>query len=440
MLVRYLNAYFLFPLLEKKTNRIILPKLKELNEFFRLSMEEQEDLRKKEFYKLLSFCRNQVPYYQDIFKKYSFDELKVLRDLRYIEDLPLLTKEIVREHSDRIRIPTAHHIRKTGGSTGQSVFFYYDNEGLDWTSAVNLKAYEMVGNFPHKKDCHICSELGLKPLSWYDHLIGWIKLLSQNRKRLMINSFSEEDLHDTYKNLVKINPYLLQGHPSSAFAIANYIKNKNFPIRKYCVIFEPSGEMLTSKQVAMIEKYLGCKVVNRYGNAEFGVMAHSQISDSYNRLKVFNRLFYIEEISQGSLVVSNCTNYSFPLLRYDTGDIGTVKNEKDGTYIYDIMGRVHDLVKIEGIEYATHYLMDFIDHKVGGIRQFQILVKGSEIPILRIVPEDTQDQQRIKSELLKRWPKGIEIEFVDFESLKRVGWQQKFRHIIDLDHSFSEKD
>jgi len=283
----------------------------------------------------------------------------------------------------------------------------------------------------HKKDCHISSELGIAPPPLKGKFLDWLKLFSQNRKRLMISSFSDEDLDETYNNLKSIRPYLLQGHPSSAYAIASYIKKNNLKKKKYCKVFEPSGEMLTEKVVKTIEEYLGAKVVNRYGNAEFGVMAHSKSGDAYTKLKIFERAFYIEDVDASNLIVTNCTNYGMPLLRYDTGDIGTVRRESDGSYIYNIQGRIHDNVSINGEDYATHFIMDYLDHKIRSVREFQIIVNGSHVPKLNIVPENEEDRDRILSMLKERWPIGLDVEFVKYEELEKVGWRQKFRHVIE---------
>jgi phenylacetate-coenzyme A ligase PaaK-like adenylate-forming protein len=118
-------------------------------------------------------------------------------------------------------------------------------------------------------------------------------------------------------------------------------------------------------------------------------------------------------------------------LRYDTGDIGTVVRESDGTYIYDIQGRIHDTVSINGEDYATHFIMDYLDHKIRNIREFQIHLNDSAAPTLNIVPESEADSDRIRAEIIQRWPQGLDITFIKYEDLQKVGWRQKFRHIID---------
>lgn len=432
---RYFNGYVLFPLLERVAKRDISAKLKQLRMFEAADRKFQLETQRANLHKILLHCQNHIPYYKDLFQKHSFHIDKVKKDINFIKDLPILTKAIVRENTDRLKLPNAHHARKTGGSTGQSVHFFYDNEGLDWTSAINFMAYEMVNHKIYKKDCHISSELGIEPIDLKHKFLDWLRLISQNRKRLMVSSFSDVDLARTFEDLKSTKPYLLQGHPSSAFAIADYIKRKKIKTQKYCNIFEPSGEMITPKMAETIQDYLGAKVVNRYGNAEFGVMAHSKLEDPFIRLKVFESAFFIEECNQTNIITSGLTNYGMPLLRYDTGDIATVNVESDGTYIYDIRGRIHDCVTINKKAFPTHFIMDYLDHKVKGVRQFQILLKKGVNPQLNIVSEDIKDEVRIKKEVLKKWPKGLEVNFIQYNDLEKVGWRQKFRHIIDQRNS-----
>ena len=120
-----------------------------------------------------------------------------------------------------------------------------------------------------------------------------------------------------------------------------------------------------------------------------------------------------------------------PLIRYNTGDIATVKEESNGRFIYSIQGRIHDIVNINGEEYATHYIMDYLDHKIRGVREFQIIILNEELPILNIVPENLNDVLRIESEVKARWPKGLSVKFINFSDLEKVGWREKFRHVID---------
>jgi phenylacetate-CoA ligase len=414
------------------SKRDILNKVVELKKFNSQTDQEKDKIQKQMLFNILEYCEAEIPYYKEIFKQTSFDPKKILNDQKHILDLPILTKDIVRERLHDIRRITAIHPRKTGGSTGQSVHFFYDNEGLDWTAAINILAYENAGKKRHHTDCHIGAEIGLAHAKVKDKIIHKLKLMSQNRIPLLITSFADSAISENLSTLSKIQPYLLQGHPSTAYALASYIEKTNSPFKKICTIFEPSGEMLTPQMVKKIETNLGCRVVNRYGNAEFGVIAHSSLEGNFETLDVFNRCFYIEDADSSRIIVSGLTNYGMPLLRYDTGDIGTVKNTLGKTEITNIQGRVHDKIKLGNDEFPTHYIMDYLDHKIGGIRQFQIILKDHLKPVINIVAESSDDHARITSLIEKRWPNAFFIEFILFDGLLQVGWRQKFRHVIDL--------
>ncbi|RYZ77738.1 MAG: hypothetical protein EOP06_30180 [Proteobacteria bacterium] len=106
-------------------------------------------------------------------------------------------------------------------------------------------------------------------------------------------------------------------------------------------------------------------------------------------------------------------------------------SDQTGTFLYDLQGRIHDVIDIAGESYATHFVMDYLDHKVRGVREFQVVMLDRQDPVLSIVAENESDIERIGKEIKLRWPQGLEIRFVKFEELEKVGWQNKFRHVID---------
>lgn len=429
--MRYFNGLLLYPLIEKLSKRRITEKLEELRSFDELSQKQKNARQTELLIQTVNYARSNIPYYKDLFQKKPFDSDLLKRDLNYFQEIPVLTKEIVREEGVRLRTPSAHHARKTGGSTGQSAWFFYDDEGLDWTAAINKRAYEYCNKKNYHIDCHISAELGISPVLMKHKIHQFLKLTALNRRVLFIDSFAEKDIKHVYKRLKSFRPYLLQGHPSTLYAIAAYIEKNNIKVKSLCGVFEPSGEMLTEKIVSKIEQFISCKVVNRYGNAEFGVVAHSTPPHNFRKLKVFQRAFYVETCEASNLIITNLTNKGMPLLRYDTGDIGTVQEEDDGLFISDILGRSHDCVNIAGSDFPTHYIMDFLDHKVGKVRQFQIFLRDNANPLLKIVAEDHHDTQRIQQLILSRWPRGLDLAFTKFENLETSGWRNKFKYVID---------
>lgn len=71
----------------------------------------------------------------------------------------------------------------------------------------------------------------------------------------------------------------------------------------------------------------------------------------------------VEECEQENLIVTSFTNAGSPSMRYNTSDIGAVKIEGDGAFIYDLAVRMQDTLDINGELYATHFILNYLDHK-----------------------------------------------------------------------------
>jgi len=94
-----------------------------------------------------------------------------------------------------------------------------------------------------------------------------------------------------------------------------------------------------------------------------------------------------------------------------------------------VVGRIHDLVSINGIDHPTHHIQDMLDHRVGGIQEFQIDLRSMP-PVLKIVPEVFADKEEISRKVTNFWGQGFELQFVDHDAFVRVGRHAKFRHVV----------
>jgi len=180
---------------------------------------------------------------------------------------------------------------------------------------------------------------------------------------------------------------------------------------------------------------LKCEVIDRYGLAEFGVMAY-QLGGSKCSLQVLESEVWAESaIISGEapeiqeLVFTGFQNYLMPLIRYRTGDLGLVEKNQDGVFLKDVVGRIHDQVPINGINHPTHHIQDILDHRVGGIQEFQIDLRTIP-PKLKIVPESSDLKDLISQKINQFWGNTFELEFVGHADLIRVGRHAKFRHVV----------
>jgi phenylacetate-CoA ligase len=388
--------------------------------------------------RLVSMVRHaalHVPYYRDLVRAHSFDPDKLERDPRYLEELPYLTKDIIREQSERLLSqPLAavrHHAAKTGGSTGQSAMIYYDQTGADYAAAVVLYARELAGKKKHMFEVHFASRFPeVFPLK--ARLREYFKCFAMNRSNIFFDSLDDEGLEAIWRALKRQRAYLAHAHPSTMYALACYVRRRYGTGRAF-EVFESSGEWLGPYMRREIAQTLGCRVVDRYGLAELGVVAYQPRFDAEQLLvldsEAWPEMRPVNDEGAPELVFTGLRNCLMPLIRYRTGDRGRVEERSDGYYVTDMMGRVHDVISINGTPYATHYVQDVLG-RVGGIQEFQVDVR-SQPAVMRIVPEPEADRSGIAARLSAWWPNGFELRFVGPDELIRVGWRNKFRHVVD---------
>lgn len=431
----WLSALVAYPLAERIEKRKVREKRAELRRFYKITYEDRQKIIRGRLADILAFAGDSVPYYKDVFHSLRFDPRKVQKDPRYLLDLPYLTKEVI--HAQGARLLSApletirHHICKTGGSTGSSCEIYYDQDAVDYAAAVTLYARERIGKSKYKFELHFACRFpgDPKPARWGREY--W-KCLAMNRSNIFFDRIDDEGLQEIWDTLEKRRPYLIHGHPSTVYALACYIE-KTYGSAHAFDVFESSGELLEPYMRETISRALRCRVINRYGLAELGVVAY-EFNDSGLRVMESeawpeSRSFDGAAVGEEELVFTGLRNRLMPLIRYRTGDIARVEQRDRGIYLTDLVGRIHDIVSINGVAHATHYVQDVLDHRVGGIQEFQIDLRTAP-PTLRLILFPSASQADIAAKIETFWGQGFQVQFVGHDDMVRVGHRAKFRHVV----------
>lgn len=434
----WLSALIFYPIAEKVEKRHIRIKRAELRSYYKLKWDLRKKIMCRNLADIAEFAGASVPYYRDLFKKHNFQPRLLRKDSAYLQELPYLTKDIVREHGSRLLSEDLSQVRhynmKTGGSTGLSAHFFYNQTAADYSAAVTLFARESVGKKKHKFELHFSCRFpgSLTSTGWTKE--NW-KELAMNRSNIFFDRLDDVGLDEMWNSLRDFNPYLIHAHPSTIYALACHIQKTRGKAKTFD-IFESSGELLQQYQRETIAEVLQCKVVDRYGLAEFGVMGY-ELNGAGSGIQVLDSEGWPESLQHEDesgltheLVLTGFRNRLMPLLRYRTGDLATVVEGQNGFYLTDVVGRIHDLVSINGVPHPTHHIMDMFDHRVGGIQEFQIDVRGNK-PILRIVPEPHADPVQIAAKIDSYWPGALTLEFGGHDDFVLVGRHAKFRHVVN---------
>lgn len=437
------SSLILYPLAQRLEGRKVSGKTAYIRRNLDLPYVERRRQAHLQLAAIVEKAGNTVPYYRDLFAQIKFDPTRLANDLRYLSELPFLTKDIIREQGNRLLSEETEgkqiHSAKTGGSTGPSAVISYDQEAADWASAVIRACRHRIGNPHWRSETHFASRFpDAFPLR--DRLRETVKCLTMNRDNIFFDSFDEEELAAIWRDLKRLRPHLVHAHPSTMDQLATYVEHSQ-GIGHIFAAFESSGELMTNHQREHIARVLECKVINRYGLAEAGVIAY-QLDPAKNNMRWLDFNAWPEVLddtgnlcdrtngddAKGELVITPLLNGAMPLLRYRTGDIVTLSEDKNGTFIPEMTGRIHDVICLDGKSLPTHYVQDVLD-RVGGIQQFQIEVVENT-PIFRIVAEAGADQAAIAHRLTGWWKQEIKVEFIPSSELKLIGHRQKFRHLV----------
>jgi phenylacetate-CoA ligase len=433
-LAALVGTYLAYPIAELIEKRAVLEKFRKLRKFYKLSFEQRSMINKHRLVQVLSHAQLSVPYYKDLFSSIKFNPENCLRDPKYLQDLPLLTKEIIEEQGERLLAKKLTDVRyqkcRTGGSTGPAINIFYDQHAVDWSSAVTLFCRDSIGKRRRFREVHFASNLPNTPqLTWPNR--EDLKCFAMNRGNIFFDNISDLDLARMYEEIALHRPFLVHAHPSTIALLAHQVSPAHKGVESLFDVFESSGELLTEKARKAISTAFGCRVVNRYGLAEFGVVAY-ELGREGNKHMVLDSEVWPETYEQNGvneLILTGYRNYLMPLIRYRTGDIADLKMSASGIYLDGLFGRVHGVFDLNGQRYFTHHVMDVLDHRIGGINEFQIDIR-SDIPVLRIVLDAGADENVVRDRVFKHFGSTFQIDIVLRENLIYVGHRAKFSHLV----------
>lgn len=434
------SAHIAYPVAERIEKREVRPKLAELHRYYQHTFSQRLPVMRNKLADIVAFAGQSVPYYRDTFLSIGFDPEKLRKDIAYLQDLPWLTKDIIREQGERLLSrplsELRHHACKTGGSTGQSCVIYYDQPAADHSSAVTLYCRAAVGKSKRQTELHFACRFPGDPVPMWPSREDF-KCFAMNRSNIFFGALDVEGLEEIWATLRRRRPHLVHGHPSTIYALACHIEKTRGRAKAFS-IFESSGELMEDYQRDKIAEVLQCRVVNRYGLAELGVVAYELDRGQQLGMRLLDSEVWCEMAptdnddatpGSGELTFTGLRNRLMPLIRYRSGDLGHVEQREDGLFLTKVIGRIHDMVPINGVPHATHHIQDVLDHRVGGIEEFQIDLRFGK-PVLRIIVDTHGNAEHIQRRIEEFWPGAFDVQFVGHGDLVRVGRHAKFRHVV----------
>jgi phenylacetate-CoA ligase len=344
-----------------------------------------------------------------------------------LRELPLLTKETIRNHYRELCADNSQQYRPTpthtSGSTGTPTQFLLDRQSniahfasiwrvLNWTG------YRFGNRFADLTG-HVFKNDGLAE---YDIRLNCLRLSSFNFKKGNIPFYVER--------LKKFNPFLIKAYPSSLDLFCRWMNEIHIDDYRPKVVLT-CAESLLDHQRTMIEETFQCPVFDFYNQNERAALISTCENNRYHIHEEYSYVELVETSGEygtpdrmGEIVATSFHNFAMPLIRYKTDDLASIPDstpcECHRTYksIEKIIGRVEDVVVTPDGCYVGR--LDAAFKYSPGIRMSQIVqdtVDEIHVRLVKSASCSQEDIDTVERELRARLGTRIGIVFRFVEAI-----------------------
>ncbi|HYM33960.1 MAG TPA: hypothetical protein VET48_01125 [Steroidobacteraceae bacterium] len=322
-----LCSHILFPLHERLKGHTSVALRRELERTQWLDAPALQALQIERLKKFVVNVAQHVPYYRD---QMNARTIQTIDDLR---QLPLLTKEMIRANTERLKSTTARKLIRynTGGSSGEPLVFFMGPDRVSHDVAAKWRATRWWG-----------VDIGDPEIVLWGSPVelGKQDRIKAIRDRLLRSyllpafSMSEEQMRKYLTEIVHIKPRMLFGYASALALLASFSEAERIDMRSCGVkVAFATGETLYPDQRAVIERVFNTKVANGYGSRDAGFIAHQCPQGSLHQsvehilvelLGVDGRPVPVGQT--GEIVTTHMATSDFPFIRYRTGDMAVASD------------------------------------------------------------------------------------------------------------------
>lgn len=376
-----------------------------------------------------------MPWYRELCARRGLapDDLTSLEAFR---SLPPLTKEDVRANLEALVADDADRsdlVRSgTGGSTGRPMPYYHDTE---WWCRASAAAYHADTWCGWRMGERVASIWGT-PLAESGVARFRRTLTERARNFLFLPGFdlSPRVLDDRLDRLVAFRPVLLTGYASLLLTAAERALERGLRIRGLRAVIS-SAEPLTPDMRRVVEAAFDVPVLDRYGCRELGIVAQQAcgggdlyvLSDHVHvEIEVDGRPARPGEV--GRLLITLLDNASFPLVRYEVGDLArAAEPTNDGAVlpyprIASVEGRLLDRIRTSTGGQLTGVFFPHLAKEFDWLDEFQVVQDEAGDVTLRVVAETVPDAGReaLRRELEQALGPHVVVSIEQVEALERT--------------------
>lgn len=354
---------------------------------------------------LLLHAQENSPYYRQMLNGVTLP----LTSLAEIAALPILTKQVIRENFDALQcsnIPRSRFImNRTGGSTGEPTYYFWDKRGMDWNRASVYRSAEWAGVALGERTIQMSG-------SHFDHtqaqqFFNRLVYLLQRYRDYSVAFLTDDLLEQYYQGVSAWQPTSIWGYASGIHAFACYIQ-KHHPGASFAFLraLITSSETLRPEQRDTINQVFGGdKVYDHYGSREMYIGSECRMHRGYH---LHAEVLIVEVVDKdnrpcrpgelGRILVTDFSNHVFPFIRYEIGDVGALADESPCPCgltlprLTHVEGRIADIVVLrDRVLTPPNFTVLMSDFR--GIKSYQIRQDSLDELKVYIVPDIDYTEQ-----------------------------------------------
>lgn len=396
-------------------------------------------------FKLLKY-HNTLDCDSDILKKYQEIELTKLinhtintvpkyKGLKTFSDFPILEKEFMQKDFDNYK-SNKYKNRKlhkmfTSGSSGTPFMILQDKKKRKTVNAEviyysYLQGYRVGDKLVYLRAVNEINE------------VPKIRSIIENQTQIDISDFSNTNLLKSIKYIQNSYKPFILAYGSTWEELANNFADNYYPNQIVGAI--TGAEKISLDAIESINKMFDISLTNRYSNQENGILSQAYSNSPYLVLNETNYIIQIydendkllEDGSLGKIIVTDLKNYAMPMIKYDTGDLGIIKekniNGVKRRVLVEVHGRDTDSIyDTKGRKLSPHSINNMM-WSFQTVSKFRFIQKDFGVYNLQLTTNTKKEEEKIKNSLLKLLGEDsiLIFNYIEKFTLDKTG---KFRYI-----------
>lgn len=402
---------------------------KRIEQFLKLN--KLENIEQEQF-KLLFSTINQsiknVPWYR------NYKSVESIEDFR---ELPIINKNLINENwQDFVNpVKTKYGIKtNTGGSSGTPLEFFIEKNVSRPKEKAHFDWYWGQLGYSHGARMLMVRGLPLSGNKQFEYRT------IDNILNVSCYNINEANIDLIASEIDKFKPVFIHAYPSALKNLCSLLTYRN-----YCVSFQVKAVFLGSEYLFDADRqffsdFFNSTVINWYGHSER--LIHGGNCKYSNDYHFYPSYGYIELLDdngdtitlpgkEGRIIATGFDNSVMPLIRYDTGDYGTLSANTScscgfkGMSLSNISGRGHDMILLTDGTRVSVTAFIFGQHLEAfhKIREMQIIQdQPGQIELLIVGNKDfsNADEINMKKVLLKSVNQKLKIDITYKEYIPKT--------------------